>query len=137
MDKGIGRPAKARRELRFRNFSSKFLSTRQAAVSTALGLEVEDGGGGLVPTHPGKVQTSLAACGQPAWRPHSQAFNKHEIITLGAAAVAVAATLLSAQGRVERTGSDSERTLSLYIFRCPAGGAGRHPLSQGQGIPRD
>lgn len=136
---GVGRPwrgqghRQARRELRFRNFSAEFLSTRQAAVCTALCLEVEDGDGDLVPTHPGKVQTSPAACGRQAWRPHSQAFNTHEIITLGAAAVAVAATLFSARGPVRQTGPDSERTLNLYIFRCPAGGARRHPLSQSQG----
>lgn len=75
MGKGIGRTAEARRELRFRNFSANFFSTRQAAVSTALRLE--DGGGGLVPTHPGKAQISRAVCGRPAWRPKSQAFSKH------------------------------------------------------------
>lgn len=46
------------------------------------------------PTYLGKAQNSPAACGRPAWRPHSGAFNKHEIIILGAAVVAAAATLL-------------------------------------------
>lgn len=64
------------------------------AVSTAFEWRVEDGGGGLFPTHLGKAQTSPAACGRPVWRPHSEAFNKHEIIILGAVVVAAAGTLL-------------------------------------------
>lgn len=70
---------------------------------------VEDGDGGLVPTHPGKEQTSWVACGRPAWRPHSEALNNHEIIIRGAAAVAAAATLFL-QGQVREAGPDSAHT---------------------------
>lgn len=50
----VDKPAEASPELRVLNFSAKFLSVRQAAVSDALGGRVEDGDGGLVPPTRGR-----------------------------------------------------------------------------------
>lgn len=132
----IGKPAEARWELRVRNFSAKFLSIRQVAVSTSLGCGVEDGGGGLVPTHPGKAHTSPAVCGRQAWRPHSQTFNKHEIITLGTAAVAAAATLLYS-GTSPGGRSGLRAHAQSVHFSSPSRGREATPLSQGQESVRD
>lgn len=106
------------------------------AVSTSLGCGVEDRGGGLVPAHPGKAQTSPAVCGRQAWRPHSQTFNKHEIITLGTAAVAAAATLLySGTSPGGRSGLGAHA--QSEHFSSPSRGREATPLSQGQGSVRD
>lgn len=88
----MGKPAEGKWELRVLNFSAKFLSARRRSP-TCSAAPVEDGDGSLVPTHLGKAQTSLVACGRPTWRPHSEALNKHEMLP-GAAAVAEAVTLL-------------------------------------------
>lgn len=124
----VDKPSEARLELRVLNFSAKFLSVRQAAVSNALGCRAADGDGGLVPTHPGKEQTSSTACGRPAWRPHSQALNKHEIIIRGAATVAAAAATLLFRDKCERqVRTLSARLACLRLSRRPAGGA-RGPM---------